>query len=648
MSAPGGAAPVHAWGAAVPAARRAWLHSPGALVTGLLAALLLGVAVSIDFPRAEFGWKGDESTYYMLTYSLVRDGDFAYERKDLVRVWEEYHAPEGVFLKRGRTVRIELTRTFPYLRWVKAPDPNHQRLYFGKAFIYPLFAAPFVAAFGTNGFLVFHALLLAGCCWLGYVWLVGRGSRPPAAAAFAALFLLGSVVPVYFVWLTPEIFNFALVFAAAFLWSYKAVAPAGGGWLRSGTSDVMAAALVGIATFSKPTHAIVVGPIVLVAVARRQWARAAAVVLAFLLTAGGLFAANAAISGEFNYQGGERKTFYSATGFPFANERERFETIGPLHGRTEVQADILVNPITGAVFRHNLVYFLLGRHSGLIPYFFPGVVVLALFLARRRHRRPWQWLVAGTLALGAAALLFITPYTWAGGGGPVGNRYFLSFYPLFLVLAPPLATTRPAITAFAVGALFVGKLLVNPFWYSFQPGEHVKRGPIRLFPIELTMLNDLPVAAKPERSRVRLARGLMGYFPDDGAYTPEGESFWLRGKARADVILRAPLEPVGPNRWRPTQIERLRVTVRNGIRSNEVSIDTGHEARRLRLEPGAEATVTLGMPAGVPYKPYETPVSYVYTVTFRTTAGFVPFLETPPSSDNRFLGAMVTIVPELR
>jgi hypothetical protein len=642
-----GALPAPAWRPAA-AARAAWLRSPGALAAGLLGALLLGVAVSVDFPRASFGWKGDESTYYMLTYSLVRDGDFTYERKDLVRVWEEYHAPEGVFLKRGRTVRIELADTFPYVRWVKSPDPNHQRLYFGKAFVYPLFAAPFVAAFGTNGFLVFHALLLAGCCWLAYVWLVGRGSAPPAAAAFAAIFLLGSVVPVYFVWLTPEIFNFALVFAAAFLWSYKEVAPPGRGWLRSGASDVLAAALVGIATFSKPTHAIVAAPIVLLAAARRQWGRAFAASLAFLLFAGGLFAANAAISGEFNYQGGERKTFYSATGFPFANEREQFETIARPHERSDLETEILVNPVTGTVFRHNLLYFLLGRHSGLLPYFFPGVVALALFAVAGRRRRPWQWLVVAALGLGAAAFLFITPYTWAGGGGPVGNRYYLSFYPLFLLLVPPLATLRPALVAFGIGVLFVGKLLLNPFWYSFQPGEHVKRGPIRLFPIELTMLNDLPVAAKPERSRVRLARGMMGYFPDDGAYTPEGESFWLRGKARADVILRAPLEPAGPNRWRPTQIERIVVTVRNGIRANEVTIDTGREERRLRLEPGAEARVTMAMPAGVPYKPYETPVSYVYAVTFRTTAGFVPFLETPPSSDNRFLGAMVTIVPELR
>ena len=50
---------------------------------------------------------------------------------------------------------------FPFLRLVSSPDPDATRLYYGKSYIYPLCAAPFVLLWGTNGFLVFHALLLA-------------------------------------------------------------------------------------------------------------------------------------------------------------------------------------------------------------------------------------------------------------------------------------------------------------------------------------------------------------------------------------------------------------------------------------------------------------------------------------------------------
>ena len=39
--------------------------------------------------------------------------------------------------------------------------------------------------------------------------------------------------------------------------------------------------------------------------------------LAFVLACGGLFGLNLATSGEVNYQGGERATYYEAKGFPF-------------------------------------------------------------------------------------------------------------------------------------------------------------------------------------------------------------------------------------------------------------------------------------------------------------------------------------------
>lgn len=622
---------------------------PGLFVALAAGLILLAFAVSVDFPRASIGFKGDEATYYLLAHSLARDHDFRYERRDLIRVWEEYSAPEGVFLKRGKTVTIGFDRRAPFVHWNKGEDPDRSRLYFGKSFIYPLVAAPFVAIFGTNGFLVLHALLLALDLWLGYLWLLARGSSPRAAATFTLAFLLASVVPVYFVWLTPEVFNFSLVFAAFFLWSYKEVAgTTARRVLASPASDYLAAALIGVATFSKPTHAVLIVPLVLLAALRRKWMRAVLVGVVFALVAGGLYGANAAITGEFNYQGGDRKTFYSAVGFPFANDRETFENIGNVHGRSDVLVDTLANQNTLIVLRKNIEYFLVGRYSGMLPYLFPGVLAFALFLFRRQYWERWQWLLVVALALGVFGLLIITPYTWAGGGGPIGNRYFLSFYPLFLFLMPPVETALPALAAIAIGALFTAKIVFNPFWSSFNPGEHAKKGPLRALPIELSMLNDLPVAANPERSKRVLAGGVLAYFPDDNAYTPEGDAFWLRGRRRADVILRAPLQQQPDGRWTGRQIAKLVIRVQNGIKPNDVRIDTQAASDRFTMRPGEQRTVTLAMPEGFPYRPYETPTSYVYVVTFSTSAGFAPFLETPPSSDARFLGALITVTPEFR
>ena len=151
---------------------------PGILVATAVAVVFLGFAVSVDFPRAAHGFKGDEATYYSLTYSLAQDWDFAFQRRDLVRVWEEFPGPEGIFLKRGSKVDVQGSSRFPFVHLEQSPDPSRARLFYGKSYIYPLFAAPFVRLFGTSGFLIFHALLLTLNVACGYV-------LPPGARLWA-------------------------------------------------------------------------------------------------------------------------------------------------------------------------------------------------------------------------------------------------------------------------------------------------------------------------------------------------------------------------------------------------------------------------------------------------------------------------------
>jgi hypothetical protein len=313
---------------------------PGMLVSAILGIVLLALAVSIDFPKANGGGlKGDESTYYVLTHSLARDFDFQYERKDLVRVWEEYPGPQGIFLKRGKSIQVRGSGEFPFFRWIKREDPQREtRLYFSKSFIYPLVAAPFVYFLGTNGFLVFHAILIALDFLVIYLFIAALTRSNRVAVPLAGAFLGMSVVPVYFVWLTPELFNVSLAFFAIFFWAYKEVAglavqdpPAR--ILFGPASDYIAAVLIAINTFSKPPHLLLLVPVVLLAAIRFQWKRAIAVTAICAAVTASLFTANAAITGEFNYQGGDRKTFYHFTGFPFANTWETFDNIGPVRGR---------------------------------------------------------------------------------------------------------------------------------------------------------------------------------------------------------------------------------------------------------------------------------------------------------------------------
>lgn len=233
---------------------------PGLAAAGIVLAIYGGLALTVDFPSAALGIQSDEATYYMMGHSLAEDGDLAYRREDLARVWREFPSgPAGVFLKKGRSVTgIGLTAQPPFIDVHSSPDPDAGRLYFGKSFMYPLVAAPFVLAFGTNGFLVLHALLLSLVIFSGYLFLHAR-MQATLAVLLATAFVMATVVPVYFVWITPELFNFSLVVLAYTCWLFKEVAepstvPRGARWLLSPSTDIAAAILLGIATFSKPPN----------------------------------------------------------------------------------------------------------------------------------------------------------------------------------------------------------------------------------------------------------------------------------------------------------------------------------------------------------------------------------------------------------
>jgi hypothetical protein len=533
--------------------------------------------------------------------------------------------------------------------------------------MYPLAAAPFVFLFGTNGFLVLHALLIAFDLLVIYLFVHGTTRSNWVALPLSMAFLGTSVIPVYFVWLVPELFNFSLVLYAVFFWAYKEVArdlvPPSSPIIRPET-DYIAAFFIALATFSKPPHLLALVPMALLILIRRQWPHAIkTVVLCGTLTAA-LFVANAVITGEFNYQGGDRKTFYSYTGFPFANTYETFDNIGPVRGREDLMVgDVLVNTHSGTVFLHNLWYFVLGRNAGLLPYFFPGILAVGVFLVSKQ-RQLWQWLTVATIAAVVVMHVFVWPFTWNGGGGPVGSRYFLPFYALFLVLIPSTAGFTSGLLAFTGGALFTAQIVLNPFYVSLNPSEHTKSGSLRLLPLELTLLHDLPVAQ--DRDRMRRPVGppdpgpqALAYFIDDNAFTPEETPaksndwwFWVKGASKAEIVLRGPVVSAGNDRWITKAITRLNMEVLNGSVDNTVTVATGSDSQTFSMTPGERRTVLLSVPPGVPFRREVQPTSYLYNMSVTTTAGFVPFLLAPcekPGTcpqDPRFLGAMIHVIPE--
>ncbi len=85
------------------------------------------------------------------------------------------------------------------------------------------------------------------------------------------------------------------------------------------------------------------------------------------------------------------------------------------------------------VMADNARYFVFGRYTGLLPYYLPALVAAACCLVFWRRVLLQQWLTLGAIAIAIVGMLIWLPFTWAGGGGAPGNRYFLCLYPaLFL------------------------------------------------------------------------------------------------------------------------------------------------------------------------------------------------------------------------
>jgi hypothetical protein len=606
----------------------------------LVAAMIAGVCV-VRLP----GFWGDGATYYTMAWSLAEDGDLRYEARDVFRVRREVPSgPQGLFLKRASGG----------LRWggdgglVSRVPADQPRIYFAKAMTYPLAAAPLVALLGTRGLLVLNALALGLTLVLAYLEIRTRASPGWALAAAVAL-ILGTVAPLYLLWPAPELFTLGLAAAGLFAWRRQ--------W------PLLAAVLLGIATYTKPYNlwlALPLGVEPLLRARRDSWlpglreSLRRGLVMALVVV--GLFVLNAAVTGELNYQGGERKTFYGL--FPeegrpdgqrvtFGNSGFWMTTdqLGPA-----VEGEDAKTARTGpprapreleASFARNLGYFWIGRFGGALPYFLPAVLAMAAFLLAG-PRSAAGWLALAAVVVSWLFYIRIIPDNWYGGGGTVGNRYFLNLLPLFVVMLPA-RREKIVVAGVLVSAVFLGAVWRHPLHHSMRPGDHATSAAFRALPAELTMLNDLSVFTDAWRKKVPYGdtegnphlhwpadpKAYYLYFTDDGTYGKDlrvgAEGFWLRGAAPAEVVLRA-LEPV----------RRMRVRVTGGPVGDRVTVRVCGVEQTAAVLPDEMKELAFEPGAGFPY--YDT---FLTIVRVRSERG------QSVAGDLRPRGAFVSIALEV-
>ena len=584
----------------------------------LIVAFALGFSLTVNLPEVHNNFlMADQAVYLAITLSLAHDLDLEYTRQDLVRYYRNFGAgPQGIFLKRGQDGKI----------------------YFAKSWMYSLFAAPFVRVFGPNGFLVFHALLLLLLLVMGYRF--ASRANPPGRALLAVLtFIFASVTSAYYVWIAPDFFNMVLVFTALFLWLYKTLPREGeaeGGaapdgrlerFLRSDASDLLAALLVGLAVFSKPPNIILMAPLLLSALAKRKIFKTLLLGLVFVVTIGLLFGANYLVTGDWNYQGGERKSFLY--NFPLEKEGVTFDNTG--HTMTSEGYLDKIKLFPPWLILPNLYWYFFGRYTGLAWYFFPAPLFLILFFGRRRNLT--AWLLAGAIVLEILIYLVLMPDNYGGGGGSLGNRYFLNIYPLFFFLPPAVRLRRELILCWLMAAVFLAQILLNPFGASHDPAVHAKRFPFTLIPVELSQVNEFPTNSNPNAFRVPAGRppndGYLHFLDDN--FHPKHETedgVWTRDNRRAEIILKTYF-PV------KTIVVHL---LNNPRKENDITVRVENQTKKIRLQEKQRATLEFNPGRGFVIREL-----FLYKMSVQASKPSIPYLEVESSKERRNLGVLFSL-----
>ncbi|MEO8502421.1 MAG: hypothetical protein ABI609_00845 [Acidobacteriota bacterium] len=556
------------------------MSRPVALTLVCLSLFLLAFPLTVGKPGLPTNLKADEPAYYLMALSIARDHDLRADVRDIDRLFEEF--PFG-----------------PTRNLILSSDDNWHTVHFGKPFAYSLIAAPFAALWGANGMVFCNMLMLVGMLWLSVLYL-RRYNDDSLAALFAAGFFLMSTAFAYVFWLQPEVFNMACVTLCLFC----GFRPADEGEIAGAVSAPPGAIAMAIsggalipAVLNKPMFLALALPVLWVAWrgprekrwgALGAWLGGATLVLA-VLGALSIRATGHAIA----YFGKERVgavvcepgkmppmalPSIALPSAPVIKDPPAVASEAPPAGaRPTAWSWIFRLPtIVWRELFENLGYFLWGRHTGLLLYL-PFAAIATLLFVFNGRRSSARWVLLASLAMVALAFLILLPFNWHGGGGFLGNRYFVSVYPAFLFLLTRIRPGWLTAVGFALGGTFLGPVLFTPFGAPVPEGTlqaHVRNAPFRYFPLELS-IRQVPGYESQNVSGIRV-QGRRDVF------LPQGEEWWLRGNSESEIWMSS-----------AKPLDRVVFRVQSAAPDNDVDVEFAGEHQTVSFRNGAPAEARI-------------------------------------------------------
>ncbi len=616
------------------------------LIIFLLFVLALTLSYNLEYRRYIPYIFSDEAVYIMMAQSLAYDRDLLYERKDLERFYRSGYSngPQGVFLTKrlDHPVNADISTDYDNRRiffasfsardqFLNTPEYFLKRaeehgielsnissdsesseegefrqkncivsdsIYYSKFLVYPVFVSIFVFIFGDKGFMLFNFILFFLIILMGYKYLKKYNTNQNALL-YVLLFFLVSASAVYTLWITPEIFNMFMVTAGFFFFSR---------YIDRNRLLIILISTVcfAVAAASKIPSSIFMLSLGFFLLSKKRIKTIFLLILVFSTVFLSFYGIQYILTGNYNAYWGDRKTFY--WNFPLQEEGyTNWDKGVRLSNEDYFEKSFYFSPRVTIL---NVFYYVFGRFTGIFPYFIFSLVSVFLFIfdSEKRHRI----FIFLSIIICIMSYIIMAPDNYQGGGGAVGNRFFIGIFPAFLFIVRRIKSFMIPVLFGIIGLSFVGVILINPFAVSYTPYIHALSPAYRLLPVEYTLLNTLPTLINNHTMVMRKDDDIWYRIHqfDENSLSREYGCFWQKGNDKSEFAVRIMDEK---------RLEYGVLTIFNGYKINNIRLKLPSSKIKENLFPGESRKILFRLDKSYPY--FQT---RVYPFTFSSSQGFIP------------------------